>query len=55
LVASCPADELLLAISPRPQDLGVQINSIIKELDDADKQFALESLKALESHLAQRK
>lgn len=51
----CPADELLLAISPRPQDLGVQINSIIKELNEADKQFALESLKTLASHLAQRK
>lgn len=26
----CPADELLLAISPRPQDQGQQITSIIK-------------------------
>jgi transcriptional regulator with XRE-family HTH domain len=51
----CPADELLLEISPRPQDLGVQINSIIRELNDADKQFALESLKTLANHLAHRK
>ncbi|MBF8740702.1 helix-turn-helix domain-containing protein [Pseudomonas guariconensis] len=51
----CPADELLLAISPRPQDQGQQITSIIKELGEADKQFALEFLQTLANHLAQRK
>lgn len=51
----CPADELLLAISPRPQDQGQQITSIIKELSEADKQFALQFLQTLASHLAQRK
>ncbi|MNH16513.1 hypothetical protein D3C79_761580 [compost metagenome] len=51
----CPADELLLAISPRPRDLDVQITSIIKALGKADKQFALEFLQTLATHLAQRK
>jgi len=51
----CPADELLLAISPRPQDQDVQITSIIKALGEADKQFALEFLQTLATHLAQRK
>ncbi len=51
----CPADELLLAISPRPQDQGQQITSIIKELGEADKQFALEFMQTLAAHLAQRK
>lgn len=51
----CPVDELLLAISPRPQDQGQQITAIIKELGDADKQFALEFLQTLATHLAQRK
>ncbi|PRA63167.1 transcriptional regulator [Pseudomonas sp. MYb187] len=51
----CPADELLLAISPRPQDQSEQITSIIKVLGEADKQFTLELLQTLASHLAQRK
>lgn len=51
----CPADELLLAISPRPQDQDVQITSIIKAQGEADKQFALEFLQTLATHLAQRK
>ena len=51
----CPTDELLLAISPRPQDQDMQITSIIKALGEADKQFALEFLQTLATHLAQRK
>ncbi|RTY78652.1 helix-turn-helix domain-containing protein [Pseudomonas veronii] len=51
----CPADELLLAISPRPQDQGQRIASLIKELGEADKKFALEFLQTLAAHLAQRK
>lgn len=55
LLYGVAADELLLAISPRPQDQGQQITSIIKELSEADKQFALQFLQTLASHLAQRK
>ncbi|MNL39023.1 hypothetical protein D3C87_1612760 [compost metagenome] len=51
----CPADELLLAISPRPQDQGQKIALLIKELGEADKKFALEFLQTLAAHLAQRK
>lgn len=51
----CPTDELLLTISPRPQDQDMQITSIIKALGEADKQFALEFLQTLATHLALRK
>ncbi|WJD72176.1 helix-turn-helix transcriptional regulator [Pseudomonas asiatica] len=50
----CPADELLLAISPRPQDKGQKIASLIKDLGETDKQFALDLLQTVTAHLAQR-
>ncbi|WP_419709599.1 helix-turn-helix domain-containing protein [Pseudomonas sp. NFX224] len=53
-IFDCPANELLLAISTRPQDQWQLIAARLKDLSADDRQFALESLERLTAHLAMK-
>lgn len=53
-IFDCPADELLMVLSTRPQDQSQVLTSRLKTLTTQDRQFALSFLDQLTEHLAGR-
>ncbi|MBK4999980.1 helix-turn-helix transcriptional regulator [Pseudomonas sp. S31] len=53
-IYQCTADELLLAASSRPLDQGLVIAELLQDLNEADRLYAVENLRQLATHLAQR-
>jgi len=53
-IFDCPADELLLVLSTRPQDQSQVLTTRLKALKANDRQFALTVLDQLTEHLATR-
>ncbi|WP_315972649.1 helix-turn-helix transcriptional regulator [Pseudomonas sp. IsoF] len=53
-IYQCTADELLLAASSRPLDQGLVIAELLQDLNEADRLYAVDSLRQLATHLARR-
>ncbi|PYG78479.1 MULTISPECIES: helix-turn-helix domain-containing protein [unclassified Pseudomonas] len=53
-IYQCSADELLLVASSRPRDQGLVIAEMLQDLSEADRLFAVDSLRQLATHLARR-
>lgn len=51
---NCSLAELMNAVSTRPSDMVEQLNGLLHELSDQDRQYLLSSTKSLAEHLRSR-